>query len=78
MQIELDYETMAALESALGVAEANDARDAQSWAKLAGSQEMAGEWQTAEKLAAFFQAQAGRYRRALTALQRAKREGPHA
>ena len=55
MLIELDYETVSALESALIVAEVIRAQDAQDWAKMAGSQGAAERRQTAEELAALGQ-----------------------
>ena len=78
MLMELDYETVSALESALIVAEVIRAQDAQDWAKMAGSQGAAERRQTAEELAAFCRKQANSYRKAMDALQTAKKEGPHA
>lgn len=74
MLIELDYETMSALESALIVAEVNKTWDAKDWAKVAGFQVAPEHRQAAEELAAFCLGQAGRYRKALDALDRAKKE----
>ena len=78
MLIELDYETVSALESALIVAEVIRAQDAQDWAKMAGSQGAAEQSQEVAKLAAFCRKQSNSYRKAMDALQTAKKEGPHA
>lgn len=78
MLIELDYETVSVLESALIVAENNKIRDAKDWGNIAESMGAANQRQAAEDLAAFCRKQADRYRKAMDALQVAKKEGPHA
>ena len=78
MLIELDYETVSALESALIVAEDSKMRDAKDWGNIAESMGAAKQRQAAEDLAAFCQKQANSYRKAMDALQVAKKEGPHA
>lgn len=78
MLIELDYETVSALESALIAAEVSKTHDAQCWDKMAGRQGAPEQRQAAGELAAFCRKQADRYRRAMDALQVAKKEGPHA
>lgn len=75
MLMELDYETVSALESALIVAEDSKMRDAQDWAEMADNQGTQERRQAAENLAAFCRGQANRYRKAMDALQRAKK-GP--
>ena len=78
MLIELDYETVSALESALIVAENSKIRDAKDWGNIAESMGASEKSREAEELAAFCREQADRYRRAMDALQKAKKEGPHA
>ena len=78
MLIELDYETVSALESALIVAEDSKMRDAKAWGNIAESMGASKQRQAAEDLAAFCRKQADRYRKAMDALQVAKKEGPHA
>ena len=78
MLIELDYETVSALESALIAAEVSKTRDARDWAKMADAQGAPEQRQAAEELVAFFREQADRYHTAMDALQKAKKEGPHA
>ena len=78
MRIELDYEIVAALESALIVAEVSKAHDAKQWSDLAESMEAPEKRRAAENMAAFCQQQADSYRKAMAALQKAKGEGPHA
>lgn len=76
MLIELDYETVAVLESALTVAEVSKTHDAQYWAKMADVQETPERRQAAEGVAAFCQGQADKYHWAMGVLQRAKKEAP--
>ena len=76
MLIELDYETVAALESALIVAEISKTHDAEHWAKIADVQETPECRQAAEGMAAFCQGQADKYHWAMGVLQRAKKEAP--
>lgn len=76
MLIELDYEIVAALESALIAAEVSKTHDAEAWAKMAASQVAPEQIRATEELAAFCQGQADSYRRAMDALQRAKKEAP--
>lgn len=78
MLIELDYDTVSALESALIVAEDSKMRDAKAWGNIAESMGASKQRQAAEDLAAFCRKQADRYRKAMDALQVAKKEGPHA
>lgn len=78
MLIELDYETVSALESALIAAEVSKTHDAKDWGKMADRQGAPEQRQAAEELAVFCRKQADRYRRAMDALQKAKKEGPHA
>ena len=78
MLIELDYDTISALESALIAAEVSKTRDAQDWAKMADAQGAPEQRQAAEDLAAFCRKQANSYRKAMDALQEAKKEGPRA
>ena len=78
MLIELNYETVSALESALIVAEDSKMRDAKDWGNIAESMGAANQRQAAEDLAAFCRKQANSYRKAMDALQTAKKEGPHA
>ena len=78
MLIELDYETVSALESALIVAENSKIRDAKDWGNIAESLGTLEQSQAAEDLAAFCRKQANSYRKAMDALQKAKKEGPHA
>ena len=69
MLMELDYETVSALESALIVAE--DSKMANIAESLGASEQR----RAADNLAAFCGGQADRYRKAMDALQRAKK-GP--
>ena len=78
MLIELDYETVSALESALIVAEDSKMRDARAWGNIAESMGASKQRQAAEDLAAFCRKQADRYLKVMDALQVAKKEGPHA
>ena len=78
MLIELDYETVSALESALIVAEVSKMRDAKDWGNIAESMGASEQSQEVAKLAAFCRKQANSYRKAMDALQTAKKEGPHA
>lgn len=78
MLIELDYETVSALESALIVAENSKIRDAKDWGNIAESMGASKQRQASEDLAAFCRKQANSYRKAMDALQKAKKEGPHA
>ena len=78
MLIELDYETVSALESALIVAKDSKMRDAKAVGHIAESMGAVNQRQAAEDLAAFCRKQADRYRKAMDALQVAKKEGPHA
>ena len=72
MLMELDYETVSALESALIVAEDSKMLDAKDWANIAESLGASEQRRAADNLAAFCGGQADRYRKAL---QRAKK-GP--
>lgn len=78
MLIELDYETVSALESALIVAENSKIRDAKDWGNIAESMGASKQRQASEDLAAFCRKQANSCRKAMDALQKAKKEGPHA
>lgn len=78
MLIEMDYETLSALESALIAAEVSKTHDADIWAKIADVQATPELRQAAENLAEFCRGQANRFRKAMDALQKAKKEGPHA
>ena len=78
MLIELDYETVSELESALIVAENSKIRDAKDWGNIAESMGASKQRQASEDLAAFCRKQANSYRKAMDALQKAKKEGPHA
>ena len=78
MLIEMDYETLSALESALIAAEVSKARDAKDWGNIAESMGASEQSQAAADLAAFCRGQANRFRKAMDALQKAKKEGPHA
>lgn len=78
MLIELDYETVSALESALIVAEDSKMRDAKDWGNIAESMGASEQSQEVAKLAAFCRKQANSYRKAMDVLQTAKKEGPHA
>ena len=78
MLIELDYETVSALESALIVAEDSKMRDAKDWGNIAESMRASEQSQEVAKLAAFCRKQSNSYRKAMDALQTAKKEGPHA
>ena len=75
MLMELDYETVSALESALIVAEDSKMRDAKDWANIAESLGASEQRRAADNLAAFCGGHADRYRKAMDALQRAKK-GP--
>ena len=61
MLIELDYETVSALESALIVAENSKIRDAKAWGNIAESMGASKQHQAAEDLAAFCRKQANSY-----------------
>ena len=76
MLMELDYETVSALESALIVAEDSKMRDAKDWANIAESLGASEQRRAADNLAAFCRGQANSYRKAMDALQQAKKEGP--
>lgn len=78
MLIELDYETVSALESALIAAEVSKTHDGKHWANIAESLGASEKSREAEELAAFCRKQANSYRKAMDALQTAKKEGPHA
>ena len=69
---------MSALESALIVAEDRKMRDAKDWGNIAESMGASEQSQAAWELAAFCRKQANSYRKAMDALQVAKKEGPHA
>lgn len=73
MLMELDYETVSALESALIVAEDSKMRDAKDWANIAESLGASEQRRAADNLAAFCGGQADRYRKAMDALQRGKK-----
>ena len=72
MLMELDYETV----SALIVAEDSKMLDAKDWANIAESLGASERSQAVENLAAFCQGQANSYRKAMDALQQAKKKGP--
>lgn len=74
MILELDYETVSALESALLLAEITRARDAKAWRTVAYSQGVSEQSREAKELAAFFRRQTTRYRTAMDALQKAQRK----
>lgn len=76
MLMELDYETVSALESALIVAEDSKMRDAKDWANIAESLGASEQRRAADNLAAFCGGQANSYRKATDALQQAKKKGP--
>ena len=76
MLMELDYETVSALESALIVAEDSKMRDAKDWANIAESLGASEQRRAADNLAAFCGGQANSYRTAMDALQQAKKKGP--
>ncbi|MFQ9206008.1 MAG: hypothetical protein ACLR28_08855 [Flavonifractor plautii] len=76
MLMELDYETVSALESALIVAEDSKMLDAKDWANIAESLGASERSQAVENLAAFCRGQANSYRKAMDALQQAKKERP--
>lgn len=76
MLMELDYETVSALESALIVAEDSKMRDAKDWANIAESLGASGTAPAGGNLAAFCGGQANSYRKAMDALQQAKKKGP--
>ena len=75
MLMDLDHETVSALESALIVAEDSKMRDAKDWANIAESLGASEQRRAADNLAEFCRGQADRYRKAMYALQRAKK-GP--
>ena len=75
MLMELDYETVSALESALIVAEDSKMRDAKDWANIAESLGASEQRRAADNLAAFCGGQANSYRKAMDALQQAKKKG---
>ena len=76
MLMDLDYETVSALESALIVAEDSKMRDAKDWANIAESLVASEQRRAADNLAAFCGGQANSYRKAMDALQQAKKKGP--
>lgn len=78
MLIELDYETVSALESALIAAEVSKERDAKEWRNIAELLEASERRQNAEEMAEYCRKQADRFRATMAALQEAKKEGPHA
>lgn len=78
MLIELDYETVSALEAALIVADIADSRYAINFERMAARETDAEARQEALELAAFNRRRAERFRKAQAALERAKEEGPHA
>lgn len=71
MLMELDYETV----SALIVAEDSKMLDAKDWANIAESLGASEQRRAADNLAEFCRGQADSYRKAMDALQRAKK-GP--
>lgn len=75
MLMDLDHETVSALESALIVAEDSKMRDAKDWANIAESLGASEQRRAADNLAEFCRGQADSYRKAMDALQRAKK-GP--
>ena len=76
MLMDLDYETVSALESALIVAEDSKMRDAKDWANIAESLGASEQRRAADNLAEFCRGQADSYHKALDALQQAKKKGP--
>ena len=76
MLMDLDYETVSALESALIVAEDSKMRDAKDWANIAESLGASEQRRAADNLAEFCRGQADSYHTALDALQQAKKKGP--
>ena len=76
MLMDLDYETVSALESALIVAEDSKMRDAKDWANIAESLGASEQRRAADNLAEFCRGQADSYHKALDALQQAKRKAP--
>lgn len=76
MLMELDYETVSALESALIVAEDSKMLYAKDWANIAESLGASERSQAVENLAEFCRGQADSYHKALDALQQAKKKGP--
>ena len=76
MLMELDYETVSALESALIVAEDSKMRDAKDWANIAESLGASERSQAVENMAEFCRGQANSYRKGMDALQQAKKKGP--
>ncbi|MFR4202646.1 MAG: hypothetical protein ACLT09_16955 [Flavonifractor plautii] len=72
MLMDLDYETVSALESALIVAEDSKMRDAKDWANIAESLGASEQRRAADNLAEFCRGQADSYHKALDALQQAK------
>ena len=75
MLMDLDHETVSALESALIVAEDSKMRDAKDWANIAESLGASEQRRAADNLAEFCRGQADSYHKALDALQ-AKKKGP--
>ena len=76
MLMDLDHETVSALESALIVAEDSKMRDAKDWANIAESLGASEQRRAADNLAEFCRGQADSYHKALDALQQAKKQGP--
>lgn len=76
MLMDLDHETVSALESALIVAEDSKMRDAKDWANIAESLGASEQRRAADNLAEFCRGQADSYHKALDALQQAKKERP--
>ena len=76
MLMDLDHETVSALESALIVAEDSKMRDAKDWANIAESLGASEQRRAADNLAEFCRGQADSYHKALDALQQAKRKAP--
>ena len=76
MLMDLDHETVSALESALIVAEDSKMRDAKDWANIAESLGASEQRRAADNLAEFCRGQADSYHKALDALQQAKKKGP--
>ncbi|MFQ9917444.1 MAG: hypothetical protein ACLRWQ_14625 [Flavonifractor plautii] len=72
MLMELDYETVSALESALIVAEDSKMRDAKDWPISPSPWGHRKQRRAADNLAAFCGGQANSYRKAMDALQQAK------
>ena len=76
MLMDLDHETVSALESALIVAEDSKMRDAKDWANIAESLGASEQRRAADNLAEFCRGQADSYHKARDALQQAKKKGP--